>query len=65
MVGLSQGGILARNIVSRCKMTGKVRNWLSIAGPNMGVAVLPHCFHGVICDMVNAVVRTVVYKGFI
>lgn len=46
-------------------MKGTVRNWLSIGGPNMGVSDLPHCFHGMICKMVNSVVRSVVYNGFI
>jgi len=63
VVGLSQGSLLARNIVSRCKMNGKVRNWLSIGGPNMGVTDLPHCFSGIICHFVNKVVRSAVYWG--
>jgi palmitoyl-protein thioesterase len=42
-------------------MPGKVRNLLSIGGPNMGVADLPHCFSGKICTMINYVVRQLVY----
>jgi len=44
-------------------MKGKVRNWLSIAGPNMGVSDIPHCFHGPICKLINGVVREAVYLG--
>lgn len=62
VVGLSQGSLLARNIVSRCQMKGKVRNWLSIAGPNMGVSDIPHCFSGFICKMVNSFIRDLVYS---
>lgn len=65
VVGLSQGSLLARNIVSRCQMKGKVRNWLSIGGPNMGVSDLPHCFSGFICSMVNKVVRNFVYMKLV
>ena len=44
-------------------MKGHVRNFLSIAGPQMGVAKLPHCFSGKICAAVNSGVRDVVYMG--
>ena len=46
VVGLSQGGLLARSIATQCKMKGKVRNLLSIGGPNMGVDAIPHCVSG-------------------
>jgi palmitoyl-protein thioesterase len=45
-------------------MKGKARNFLSIAGPHMGVAKIPHCFNGKICHLVNYGVRDVVYKSF-
>jgi len=65
VVGLSQGALLARNIISRCQMKGHVRNWLSIGGPNMGVSDIPHCFNGIICKMVNSVARSLVYMNIV
>jgi hypothetical protein len=38
-----------------------VKRYLSIGGPQMGVATLPKCFHGVICDYINGVIDKLVY----
>jgi len=65
VMGLSQGALLARYIVESCPIKGKVRNWASIGGPNMGVADIPHCFSGPFCKIVNAVARDFVYTGLI
>ena len=65
VMGLSQGALLARYIVESCPIQGKVRNWASIGGPNMGVADIPHCFNGFICNIVNSVARDFVYTSLI
>ena len=65
VMGLSQGALLARYIVESCPIQGKVRNWASIGGPNMGVSDIPHCFSGSICSLVNGVAREFVYDNFI
>ena len=57
VVGLSQGGLLARYIVEECDMKGKVRNMLTIGGPHMGVDAIPHCISGVFCGLINAVAK--------
>ena len=64
-MGLTQGALLARYIVESCPIKGKVRNWASIGGPNMGVSDIPHCFSGPLCKVVNAVARDFVYTGLI
>jgi triacylglycerol esterase/lipase EstA (alpha/beta hydrolase family) len=46
VMGLSQGSLLARYIVEKCPIKGKVRNYLSIGGPNMGVNEVPGCAKG-------------------
>ena len=65
VMGLSQGALLARYIVESCPIQGKVRNWASIGGPNMGVSDIPHCFEGSLCAVVNDVAREFVYMDFI
>ena len=42
-------------------MKGTVRNFLSIGGPQMGVADMPGCFNGKLCHLINYVVRKIVY----
>jgi palmitoyl-protein thioesterase len=64
VVGLSQGGLLARYIVEECDMKGKVRNMLTIGGPHMGVDAIPHCISGVFCGIINAVAKKFVYYSF-
>jgi len=65
VIGLSQGGLLARYIVESCEMPGKVRNMVTIGGPHMGVDKIPHCLSGVVCDMVNEVARSLVYEKLV
>lgn len=44
-------------------MPGKVRNLVTIGGPNMGVDKVPQCFDGIFCDAINFVAKKLVYAG--
>ena len=46
-------------------MTGTVRNLATLGGPNKGVGAIPHCFSGFICNIVNSIARSLVYKDFV
>ena len=61
VVGLSQGALLARAIIQKCKMNGRVKRYVSIGGPQAGVAKLPHCNSGTLCNIINAVLYRLVY----
>ena len=61
VIGLSQGGLLARYIAEECDMPGKVRNIVTMGGPHMGVDAVPHCFDGIACEIVNTVAKKLVY----
>ncbi len=61
VVGLSQGALLARAVIQRCDMKGRVKRFVSVGGPHAGVAKFPHCQSGIICDLVNGFIDTVVY----
>ena len=61
VIGLSQGGLLARYIAEECDMPGKVRNVVTLGGPHMGVDKIPHCFDGIGCEIVNTVAKKFVY----
>mgnify|MGYP006127425811 CR=1 FL=1 len=61
VAGLSQGGLVARYITESCVMKGKVRQFLSIGGPQMGVSDVPGCFNGTLCRGINYVVRKIAY----
>jgi len=54
LVGISQGGMLTRGMIQDCDLgEHKVRNYLSIAGPQMGVQKTPSCLDGVLCDILT------------
>ena len=61
VVGLSQGGLLARYMVEECEMPGKVRNIVTLGGPHMGVDKVPNCLSGFMCDVVNFIADAVIY----
>lgn len=65
VVGVSQGGLLARYIVEECDIKGKVRNLVTLAGPHMGVDSVPHCTSGWFCDFCNSIIKKLVYIPFI
>jgi len=66
VIGLSQGGILARYIIESCNITGRVSKYLSIGGPQMGTNSVPKCAGGgIFCDLVNGVTRKAVYTTYI
>ena len=45
-----------------CPIQGKVRNYLSIGGPQMGVSDVPHCFgDNELCNSINFVARNLAY----
>merc|ERR1712100_811809 len=55
VVGLSQGSLLARYIIEECDFGGSVKRYISIGGPQMGVAAIPHCADGWFCNIINGV----------
>jgi palmitoyl-protein thioesterase len=62
--GISQGALIGRYIIQKCKMPGKVANYLSIDSPQMGIGVLPKIVCGFICDWINSLFYKVVYSDY-
>ena len=65
IVSISQGGVLARYIIEKCQMKGKVLKFISIGGPLAGTHQLPHCFRGVVCHILNSFADWFCYKGYV
>jgi len=42
-------------------MPGKVRNLATLGGPNKGVAEIPNCSEGLICEVINFIAKNLVY----
>jgi palmitoyl-protein thioesterase len=61
VLGLSQGGLIARYIVEECATAVPVRNMATLGGPHKGVAATPNCIDGIFCDIINMIVDEFVY----
>ena len=64
IVSISQGGIIARYIIEKCQMKGRVKRFVSIGGPLAGTHQLPHCLRGVTCHIMNSFADWLCYKGY-
>lgn len=65
IIGISQGTLLGRYIIEACQMNGRVMRYVSIGGPQMGVAKVPRCNDGLWCDVINGLASTSVYWSFV
>ena len=63
VVGLSQGGLIARAMAEMCNVT--VHNVITLGGPHMGVMSLPQCESGFYCDIFNDALDLGVYDPFV
>jgi palmitoyl-protein thioesterase len=62
VLGLSQGGLIARYIVEQCPTKVPVRNMVTLGGPHKGVAAIPNCgYAGIMCEMIDFVADNLVY----
>jgi len=52
--GVSQGTLIGRYIIEKCNdMKGKVQNYVSFMGPQMGIGYIPKLTCGKFCDYLN------------
>lgn len=63
VMGLSQGGLIARYVAENCDTDMPVNNMLTAGGPHMGVDDIPHCFSGIGCDIINSIAKDLVYTS--
>jgi len=65
IVGISQGALLGRYIIQTCQMKGRVKRYVSIGGPHMGVGKFPRCDNGIFCYLVNKLVYSAIYTSYV
>jgi palmitoyl-protein thioesterase len=65
VVGISQGSLLGGYVIEACEMKGRVKRYVSIGGPQMGVAKFPHCDSGIVCNAINYAIKKGVYSHFV
>jgi palmitoyl-protein thioesterase len=62
VLGISQGTLIGRYIIEKCQMQGQVVRYFSFDGPQMGIGSIPKLTCGVICDYLNNITASMVYK---
>jgi palmitoyl-protein thioesterase len=65
VVGVSQGAMIGRYIIEHCEMPGRVKRYVSIGGPQMGVSQVLICPDKWYCDVVNTAALFVVYNKWV
>ncbi|PKA47649.1 palmitoyl-protein thioesterase [Apostasia shenzhenica] len=65
IVGLSQGNLIGRGIVEFCDGAPLVKNFISLGGPHAGTASVPLCGSGIICVIVDALIKTEIYSDYV
>ena len=67
IMGVSQGTLIGRYIIEKCNMKGKVHNYVSFMGPQMGVGAIPNLkckgAQKIICEGLNFLVSTFNYAN--
>ncbi|PWA80766.1 alpha/beta-Hydrolases superfamily protein [Artemisia annua] len=62
IVGLSQGNLVGRGVLEFCDGAPPVKNFISLAGPHAGEASVPFCGNGVMCVLVDALIKLAIYS---
>ncbi|KAF8098206.1 hypothetical protein N665_0271s0023 [Sinapis alba] len=65
IVAQSQGNMVARGLIEFCEDAPPVINYVSLAGPHAGIAAVPKCKSGPICDIAKAILKLEVYNDLV
>ena len=52
IIGVSQGTLIGRHVIEKCKLNGQVMRYLSFDGPQMGIGAIPKMKCGAFCDWI-------------
>ncbi|KAL3497551.1 hypothetical protein ACH5RR_040283 [Cinchona calisaya] len=64
-VGLSQGNLIGRGVVQFCDGAPPVKNFVSLGGPHAGIASVPLCGSGIMCILVDNLIKTEIYSDYL
>ncbi|XP_072957264.1 uncharacterized protein [Typha angustifolia] len=65
IVGLSQGNLIGRAVVEFCDGSPPVKNFISLGGPHAGTASVPLCGSGIICILLDALIKLEIYSNYV
>ncbi|TXG51191.1 hypothetical protein EZV62_023715 [Acer yangbiense] len=65
MVGLSQGNLVVRGVIELCDGGPPVKNYISLGGPHAGIATVPTCGSGILCQIIDKLLKSKIYSDYI
>ncbi|KAG2550510.1 hypothetical protein PVAP13_9KG335500 [Panicum virgatum] len=65
IVGLSQGNLIGRAVVEYCDCGAPVKNFISIGGPHAGTASVPLCGSGLLCILIDNLIKLEIYSDYV
>ncbi|XP_038681442.1 palmitoyl-protein thioesterase 1-like isoform X2 [Tripterygium wilfordii] len=65
IVGLSQGNLIGRGLIELCDGGPPVKNFVSLGGPHAGTASVPFCGSGLICLLVDTLIKLEIYSNYV
>ncbi|XP_071691186.1 uncharacterized protein [Rutidosis leptorrhynchoides] len=65
IVGLSQGNMVGRGVLEFCDGAPPVNNFVSVAGPHAGEASIPFCGTGLLCVLLDSLIKLAIYSSFV
>nr|CAB3500143.1 unnamed protein product [Digitaria exilis] len=65
IVGLSQGNLIGRAVVEYCDSGPPVKNFISIGGPHAGTASVPLCGSGLLCILIDNLIKMEIYSDYV
>ncbi|KAI4372685.1 hypothetical protein MLD38_010885 [Melastoma candidum] len=64
IIGLSQGAVIGRAVIELCDGP-QVNNFISLAGPHAGIASVPFCPSGIICTLLDDLLKADIYSEYV
>ncbi|KAG8092575.1 hypothetical protein GUJ93_ZPchr0012g19743 [Zizania palustris] len=65
IVGLSQGNLIGRAVIEYCDGAPPIKNFISIGGPHAGTASVPLCGSGIVCILIDALLKLEIYSNYV
>ncbi|KAL5225537.1 hypothetical protein ABZP36_012176 [Zizania latifolia] len=65
IVGLSEGNLIGRAVIEYCDGAPPIKNFISIGGPHAGTASVPLCGSGIVCILIDALLKLEIYSNYV
>ncbi|XP_038681454.1 palmitoyl-protein thioesterase 1-like isoform X8 [Tripterygium wilfordii] len=64
-IACKQGNLIGRGLIELCDGGPPVKNFVSLGGPHAGTASVPFCGSGLICLLVDTLIKLEIYSNYV